>query len=221
MSKNLEVEQIVSRIDDTQVVVLSESKIETFQDLLNILFEYLIFFKWIYFKNRVRGNLFFLRSILMVLTFALLYFKFFASFNLVIMGVDIDPVIAFGGAIVINYWAMVQSFASKSVLCLNVYNDVLKAYGAKNIAAAELLRNSLALQVVTVDMWGHRLFSPMFISAIKSALIQRYSATESNLTEANRAVELFISGKTTPRQLRILLTEHQREMIWKMTEAKI
>jgi hypothetical protein len=213
MSKNLEVEQIVSRIDDTQVVVLSESKIETFQDLLNILFEYLIFFKWIYFKNRVRGNLFFLRSILMVLTFALLYFKFFASFNLVIMGVDIDPVIAFGGAIVINYWAMVQSFASKSVLCLNVYNDVLKAYGAKNIVAAELLRNSLALQVVTVDMWGHRLFSPMFISAIKSALRESYGRKPSEFEALVLFVNKFKNGKITPRQIRLILSEHQNAMI--------
>jgi hypothetical protein len=193
--------------------VLSESKIETFQDLLNIVFEYLIFFKWIYFKNRVRGNLFFLRSILMVLTFALIYFKFFASFNLVIIGVDIDPVIAFGAAIVINYWAMVQSFAGKSVLCLNVYNDVLKAYGSKNIIGAQLLRNSLALQVVTVDMWGHRLFSPMFISAIKSALIEYYTRKPQEMSTLILFVSAFKEGRVTPRQVRLILTEHQDAMI--------
>ena len=149
---------------------LAEGRVESLSDLVNLLFEYGLFFKWIYFKNRPRGNLLFLRSTLMVGAYALIFFYFFYDFGLVLEGIEIDPVIALTGATIIGYWHMTSTFYKKSKSCNDLNVEILKAVGREDHKTVELFSNALAIELLTLDLWAHRKFSSIFSEEIYKAI---------------------------------------------------
>lgn len=151
-------------------VRLKEGRIENFSDFVNLMFEYGVFFKWIYFKNRPRGNLLFLRSALMVGTFSFVFFYFFYDFGLVLEGIEIDPVIALAGAVIIGYWHMTSSFYKKCKSCNQIHLEILKAAGKGDHKTVDILTNSLAIELLTLDLWAHRKFRNLFAQSLNDSL---------------------------------------------------
>jgi hypothetical protein len=184
---------------------LKESPIRSFADLLNWIFEYLVFFKWIYFKNRPRGNFLFLRSIMVTTFFGFIYYTLFSSLELLIMGVDIDPIIILALVVTIGYWNMTYVFQRKSVDVTNLYNQYLIELGQGHKQSADLLLNSLSMQVLAVDLWAHRSFTDIFVKALNLAIKDDNGSDDwSNKLESN---------KMSVREARELLQNRQNKLI--------
>jgi ABC-type multidrug transport system fused ATPase/permease subunit len=192
-------------MEEDMPIKLRESRISSITDFINWFLEYFIFFKWIYFKNRPRANFLLLRSAMVVSFFSIHYYYFFSSFDLLIMGIDIDPVIALTIFITIGYWNMSTSHHRKSVDLTNLYNQYLAELGKGHKNSAEMLLNSLAIQVLTVDFWAHRFFSEHFEEALKKAIAQS--------DNPNKWAALFEAGKMHSREARVLLQNQQRKLI--------
>lgn len=159
-------------------VQFSEGKIEQAHDAINLFFEYAIFFRWMYFKNRPRANLLFIRAFLITSTFFFIYVQFRHDFELILEGFDMDPVLAYIAAIVIGDWKMVNTFYRKSEACEALYIEMIKAEGAGNTHLATLLSNALAIELITMDLWAHRKYSRIFANNLALAIDHVYSIPE-------------------------------------------
>ncbi|MBT3584578.1 MAG: hypothetical protein HN509_06710 [Halobacteriovoraceae bacterium] len=151
-------------------VKLSECQINGVNDFVNWFFEYLIFFRWIYFKNRPRGNFLLIRAFLAVGFLALIYYYVFSSFHLVLQGIDIEPLVAFIILTTVGYWNMSSIFHQKSAHCANLYRDFLREMGKGNKKAGELVKVLLASNLLTVDLWAHRGYSQLFAESLEESI---------------------------------------------------
>ena len=198
-------------------VRLSEGKIENFSDFINLALEYGLFFKWIYLKNRPRGNLLFLRSAMMVGSFSCLFFYFFYDFGLVLEGIEIDTVIALTGAVIIGYWHMTGSFYKKTKSCNDIHLEMLKASGAGDRRSVEILSNSLAIELLTLDLWAHRKFRKVFRECLLSSMELAYSSDLEGINKPkslDEYVDYVNKGRLQAKEARILL-DHQQDVFLK------
>lgn len=204
---------------DLSAVKLSEGSIEGFHDLLNLFLEYFVFFRWIYFKNRPRGNLLFLRSILVVGTYSSIYYYFFGSFTLVLEGIEVDSIICFAGAIVFGYSNMLSVFHRKSDSCTKLYVQMVSQSTEGNDKAAQLLANTLCLQLLTLDLWAHRMFRRIFSSYLQKAIDYTYKHNKDVISESKLppkiegAYELLNSGKLQAKSARAILDNYQGHLL--------
>ena len=201
-------------------VRLSEGKIENFSDFLNLVLEYGLFFKWIYFKNRPRGNLLFLRSAMMVGTFSYAFFYFFYDFGLVLEGIEIDPVIALAGAVIIGYWHMTGSFYKKTKSCHHLHTEMLKATGSGEEHTAEILSQALAIELLTLDLWAHRQYRKLFADVLTQSMkwaydhkwdgvrLERFEHFDDYIDHVNR-------GKLQAKEARLLMDHYQEHLLLK------
>lgn len=188
-----------------RTIYLAEMKIESPLDFLNLLLEYSVFYSWIFFKNRPRGNFFLLRAVLIVATFGVIYYHFFSRFELMLAGVDVDPVILMFAIVSMSYLSMSGVFHNKSRECTMLYQDYLKTYGARSFDQAELQAVNLAITLLTLDLWAHRSFAPIF-----SSILSRAIDLEKNSSEL---VSLTHRGRLTCREARLILERYQEKIM--------
>lgn len=205
------------RIDES--IKLTEGSIEGFHDLLNLFLEYFVFFRWIYFKNRPRGNLLLLRSLLVVGSYSAIYYYFFGSFSLVLEGIEVDSIICFAGAIVFGYSNMLSVFHRKSDSCTKLYVQMVSQSTNGNRIAAELLANTLCLQLLTLDLWAHRMFRSVFSNYLHLAIKFTY-ANNPDLISRYRmpdriegAISIVNSGKLQAKIARTFLDNYQEHLL--------
>lgn len=101
----------------------------------------------------------------------------------------------------ISYWNMANMFNKKWEYCCRLYNEVLKVEAGTN-GDASRMRNSLAIDLLVVDLWAHRSFSQFFAVELEAAIKGIYGSesqaakdnisniNSGNLTE-NRAMEFL------------------------------
>lgn len=188
---------------------MCETPIKGVQGFLNWFIEYFLFYRWIYFKNRPRVNFLLLRSLMIVGTWFGLYYAFFSSFELLVIGVDLDPVILLGIFVAIGFFAMSNAFAKKSVDCLHLYNEYLRAFAQGEYNVAKMLATSLALQLIMVDLYAHRNFSWLFSKVMLEALGHN-----------ELALENFKAGKMPICEARSLLQQFLQSQMDKLGEGK-
>ena len=205
-------------------VRLKEGRIESFSDFVNLVFEYGIFFKWIYFKNRPRGNLLLLRSAMMVATFSVGFFYFFYDFGLVLEGIEIDPVIALAGAVIIGYWHMTSSFYKKCKSCNQIHLEILKAAGLGDQRTVDLLTNSLAIELLTLDLWAHRKFRGLFAESLFHSLKHASDEHKAITWKAPKNLEDYIlkvnKGDLQAKEARQLLDFHHKSLMKSASKKK-
>lgn len=203
----------VSKINSP--VVLSEGRIENFPDLLNLILEYAVFFRWIYFKNRPRGNLFLFRSLLVVSFFASIYFLAFGDFGLVLEGIEIDPVVAFAGAVVFGYWNMLNVFHRKSEACSQIYLEMIKNANSGKDINSRLLCNTLCLELLTLDLWAHRMYKSLFARNLSRAVDVAYAKKMSQIgavqlpENKSHFLDFINKGQLQAKDARTLLDSYQ------------
>jgi hypothetical protein len=137
--------------------------------------------------------------------FGFIYYTLFSSLELLIMGVDIDPIIILALVVTIGYWNMTYVFQRKSVDVTNLYNQYLIELGQGHKQSADLLLNSLSMQVLAVDLWAHRSFTDIFVKALNLAIKDDNGSDDwSNKLESN---------KMSVREARELLQNRQNKLI--------
>lgn len=204
-------------------VKLKEGKIESFSDALNLIIEYGLFFRWIYFKNRPRGNLLLLRGILGVSFWAsiIVYAKF--DWKLILMGIDIDPLIAYFFAVGLSYHSMASVFYRKSESCSQMYTEMLKAGGAGNIWCAKALSNALAIELLTLDLWAHRKYRGLFSKNLFRSIEHAYSTNSALInmdkpSTMEKLIDIVNKGELQAKEARILLDNYQDYLMYAMNK---
>ncbi|MBL7670299.1 MAG: hypothetical protein JNM39_07415 [Bdellovibrionaceae bacterium] len=98
------------------------------------------------------------------------------------------------GSITVAYWNMSTMFNKKWSYCADLYNKILSV-PKSDLEQRELLRNALAIDILTLDLWAHRSFSALFaVELLKAidcahseahALSERTRAESGNFTESD------------------------------------
>ncbi len=188
-------------------VKLRESRPKTFPGLLDMVFEYIVFYRWIYFKNRPRGNLLLLRALLSVSFFFAIYFQFFGNIRLVLSGIEIDPAILWLVCVVGGYWNMLSVFHQKSAHCSRIYQEILKEVGRKNDRGAKLLSSALARELLTLDLWAHRSYSWFLRGVIDEAIMTQQPGDRAQFYSRMNKGDVAIS------ELRALIEGYERGLL--------
>lgn len=150
-------------------IYLKESSLNNFYEVFHKFAENFIFFKWMFFKNRPRTTFLLLRaSLVNALVFGL-YYALFSNIQFLLLGIELDPILFFATGCVIGYWNMSSSFAQKTNYLSQMYNDVIKELGHHNHTTSKILACNFTTQLLTMDMWGHRLYSRLFIKTLSEA----------------------------------------------------
>ena len=150
--------------------------------------ENLILHRWQYFKNNPNGSFLFIRAILCVLS-ALVWgsiisilvymilklifndldiscLKGIINFSKIVNSLDLKEVfIAVTSSISLSYWNMSNLFGKKWTYCSQLYNQITIKDEKK-----DRLRNALAIDLLTVDLWAHRSFSSFFYCEIEKGI---------------------------------------------------
>jgi hypothetical protein len=201
-------------------VLLSEGKVESLSDFVNLTFEYAIFFRWIYFKNRPRGNLLLVRALLVVGMLASLFYFFFHDFGLVLEGIEIDPIIAFTAGVALAYWDMIKVFHWKSEACGTIHLEMIKEGGQGRTQTARTLSNSLSIELLTLDMWAHRKYRQLFSRNLHRAVEHAYSKNSKKIegmTLPEKIGDLYKkinAGHLQAKEARLLLDNYQEYLMY-------
>jgi hypothetical protein len=206
-----------------QPVLLTEGKIESFSDFLNLTIEYVLFFRWAYFKNRPRGNLLLLRGLMVVSFWSAIVIQTKFDWKLILLGIDIDPIIAYFAAIGFSYYSMSSVFFKKSEACAHMYTEMIKAGGAGNTWSAKALSNALALELLTLDLWAHRKYRGLFAKNLYRAVEHAYSKNSVPVkvtipTDMKSYIELINKGHLQAKEARILLDNYQDYLMYSMNQ---
>ncbi|MBT4793163.1 MAG: hypothetical protein HON90_16440 [Halobacteriovoraceae bacterium] len=92
------------------------------------------------------------------------------------MGVDVDPVLIFSFMAVIGYWVMLNAFYEKNNYCSVQHNDIIKERAKGNKKLSKILSLNLSTQLLAMDLWSHRIYSPSFVENLEDAITFCYSA---------------------------------------------
>lgn len=198
---------------------LAESKVKGFSEYLHFFVEYFVLFRWIYFKNRPRGNLLLLRALLIVGLFATAYYFIFSSFRLLLAGIDVEPMVAFIAFVTIGYWKMNSAFYEKSEQCAKLYASMLKAAGKGNIDAASLTATNLSTMLLNLDLWGHRSYSWVFVSTLEQSIEFAYSEQSDFRVKdysRDKVIELANKNKLQVSHARELIMNYQDHLLAKI-----
>ena len=127
------------------------------------------------------------------------------------MGIKIDPVLLFVGAWVAGYWNMTRAFGGKCNYLSNMYNDIIKEYGKDNHQVAKLLSLNFVSQLLTMDLWSHRLYSWVFISTLSEAAKWSIENTENYpYVSYEEFIEVANNGKLEVSIARNMVMDYQK-----------
>lgn len=192
-----------------QRLYFKESPTSSNYELLHKAIENGIFFRWMFFKNRPRSTFFLVRALLTnTLVFAT-YYAIFSNIKFLIVGIDVDPFLLYTASVAVTYFSMSMSFSSKTQYLSNLYNQVIDAAAEKNDPLYKLRSVNFAIQLMTMDLWGHRLYSWVLQEALNDALSEL--APEKSLALSQE----INSGKANIAQVRGHLFQHQRKLMGK------
>ncbi len=163
-----------------------ESKLSSYYELFHKFAENFIFFRWMYFKNRPRTTFLMMRSVLVNSLAFSAYYYLFSHFDFLIMGIEVDPVLLYFGACTVGYWNMSWNFFQKCNYLSSMYNDIIKLCSKTQGLEAQMLRINFSMQLLTMDLWGHRLYSWILNETLEETFewaIQNKTVSFKNMNE--------------------------------------
>jgi hypothetical protein len=130
------------------------------------------------------------------------------------MGVDVDPILLFGFMGIMGYWSMLKSFYEKNNYCSNMYNDVVKEFARGQKTSGSILSLNLSAQLLAMDLWAHRVYSPSFVRNLEEAIEFCYSAENKayfkpQFASMEDCLKVTNQGKLEIHQARNILLSHQ------------
>jgi len=203
-----------------KVINFKESPASGAYEIFHKIAENFIFFRWVYFKNRPRTTFLLIRSCLITGLLFNTYYTLFSHFRFILMGIDIHPVLFFATMAIIGYWKMCDSFYEKSNYCSNLYNEIYREIGHGNWDSSRILSINFSGQLLTLDLWGHRIYSKIFIETLNDAIF--WASTQGGNEDYLRGkqiedfIELANKGELAINEVRNLLEaykEHYRQKL--------
>lgn len=196
-------------------IYLSESKISNSYELFHKFFENLVFFRWIFFKNRPRTTFLLVRAALITSMFFSLYYLSISNFKFLLLGVDIDPVLVFSFMGVLGYWNMTQAFYQKNNYCSSLYNQVIQEKALGHHQASKILAVNLSAQLLSMDLWSHRIYSRIFVKELQESIRYAYAHKPSfklSFTTEEDLVTAANNKQLTVAEARLLLIHFQEHL---------
>lgn len=200
---------------ETKKIVLQE---ERNQGLIHYCIEKFVLWRLQDWKNNPRVNALIWKAVLSVisisaigLVIAISFYLFFQIFNSEAFSAlslleQISKVafkswvklgMVLSGSITLAYWNMSSMFNKKWSYCADLYNQILKTTDYNDRA---FLRNSLAIDLLTLDLWAHRSFSTLFKDEL--LLAAKHCFTPETL---DRETKRILSGKYSESEAARLL----------------
>jgi hypothetical protein len=196
-------------------IYFKSSKISNAYELFHLFAENFIFFRWMFFKNRPRTTYLLVRSTMVNTMVFATYYAFFSKIKFLFMGIDVDPLLLYAGGVIIGYWFMSWTFGQKAVYLSNLYNDIIKEQGHGNHHTARMLSVNLAVQLLTLDLWGHRLYSWMLSETLEHAVqwaVQSKHQVVKGFDSFDDFVERANKGKLRIGEARSVLLVYQQHL---------
>ena len=194
-------------------VYLKQSNMANPYEFIHKFAENFLFFKWTFFKNRPRSTFLLVRSLFINSVIFGGYYYLFSHFNFLMMGVDVNPVLLFTGAVFMGYWSMSSSFSNRCNYLSNMYNEIIKYEAGEVSNTSTVLRLNFCAQLLTMDLWGHRLYSWLFVKTLFEAeewSQKQGQSTYKNMDEFHQAV---ISKNLKISEVRNNFVSYQRFLI--------
>lgn len=153
----------------TTPIRLAEQPIAGISDFLSWTFAKFCFFRWMWFRNNPRNELILLRSTLSTALLASVYYIVFSDFRFLVIGVDVHPVFILLGINFVIYSNMMKDFSQRSNYGIRLYNDIiqLRSRQDQDWYSYRYATASFAVQLLSLELWGHRDLSHAFNEAIE------------------------------------------------------
>lgn len=191
---------------------LKESAITNAYEFIHKFAENFIFFRWTYFKNRPRSTFLLIRSIMINGLIFGAYYKLFSHFNFLLMGVDVNPVLLFSASTFLGYWSMSSNFGQKTNYLSQLYNDLVKYDFQGDSNGLLLLKLNFCAQLLTMDLWGHRLYSWVFVDTLELAAKWNIEKQKCGFNSFEEYEEVSASGKLTVSMARNMILNYQKHL---------
>ncbi|OUR96997.1 hypothetical protein A9Q84_11720 [Halobacteriovorax marinus] len=164
-------------------IYLKESGHQNVSDWFHWGIENFALFRFMFFKNRPRNSFLLVRATLTTAAIFSIYYSIFSSFNLILFGIDVEPFLIFTTFSIVGYWNMYSNFTSKCQYASSLYNEVIKEYTTGNSLSADLMAINFTNQLIAMDLWGHRMYGPMFLSSLEKAIDYHYTTEQRDETK--------------------------------------
>jgi hypothetical protein len=129
------------------------------------------------------------------------------------MGVDVDPILIFSFMGIMGYWNMLKGFYDKNNYCSQLYNEVVKEKARGHMNSAHILSLNLSAQLLAMDLWSHRIYSPGFVKNLEDAIEFCYSETNEYFvppfSNAEECYSVANQGKLEVGMARNILVSYQ------------
>lgn len=186
-----------------------ESSLSNVYELFHKFAENFLFFRWIFFKNRPRTTFLLVRSILVSSLVFGAYYSIFSSIDFFIMGIDVNPFLLFTASFIVGYWHMSDKFGKKSLYLANLYNEVVRYKSKGDNKTANILALNFSTQLLTMDLWGHRLYSWLLSESLEQAASWHCEKSGSSYEEF---LDLANSGKLSVSHARNILISYMQKL---------
>jgi len=203
----------MNKLELNSRIYLKESPLSNPYEVFHKFAENFIFFRWMFFKNRPRSTFLMIRAILVNTLIFGAYYALFSNIKFLLMGIEVDPILLYTAGCILGYWNMSFSFSSKCNYLSTMYNDIIKEQSKGNIKSAEILSCNFVTQLLTTDLWAHRLYSWVFIETLTTAIKWDIENKEDHQFKSwAEFVEVANSGKLEIAVARNMVVNYQRHL---------
>ncbi len=191
----------------------SQSKVKGFGEFVHWTIENLFLFRFTFFKNRPRNSYLLIRAFMVTGIIFGLYYSVFSSLDFLIFGVEVEPALLFVAFSTIGYWNMYYSFQQKCAYVNGLYNEVIKEYATGNRTSANLMSVNFASQLMSMDLWSHRMYSEIFNQVLEDSVNYAFSKDNSNRItneSQDQFEERLTNGQVRVGEMRMIFFSYKR-----------
>ncbi len=186
-------------MNNSEKVSLREEEKQSF---IHFIIEKFILCRWQFWKNNPRVNMMIIKAAISVAAVSFIglviatifYFTYhlpingsasFFKLSDEIGGIEFKSWLKLGfllsGSTTIAYWNMSTMFNKKWTYVVDLYNKIIQLDSSKK---TELLRNALAIDLLTLDLWAHRSLCSLFKNELIKAIKHTHLDNQDDITQA-------------------------------------
>jgi hypothetical protein len=144
-----------------------------------------------------------------------LYYSIFSSLDFLIFGVEVEPALLFVAFSTVGYWNMYYSFQQKCSYVNGLYNEVIKEHASGSRESANLMAVNFASQLMSMDLWSHRMYSEIFNQVLDDSINYAFDATNENKIEDEKKdsfIKRLENGDVRVGEMRLIFFSYKRHL---------